>query len=104
MNEQNIENQLEITISDQGLSGKVNGINKRNALDLDRADAAEARVRLVLEAEFATSSYFLGLFTPSVKKYGESRFWEHYQIDARENVYGTAKDAIHYASLKGTGL
>lgn len=104
MNENRIENQIEYTISDEGLSGKVNGINKRKALNLDQADAEKANVRLVLEARFATSSYFLGLFTPSVKRYGEDEFWKHYQIDAKENVQNTVEAAIHYASLKGTGL
>jgi hypothetical protein len=61
--------------------GRPNGEKARERLDVDKLDRAESAIDVLIpEGTYSvTSSYFLGLFGPSVVRFGsEEAFFAHY--------------------------
>lgn len=70
-------------------TGRPRGEDARRKLGLDLVDQGGGTVEVIIPQDIytLTSSYFLGLFGPSVRKYGrKSEFLEHYRFKAPPRV------------------
>ena len=82
------------------LSGRTKGEKIREELHLKENDEKPDLVEVVVPSEIVSmnSSFFLGLFGPSVLKLGEERFKKKYQFKAHdvilEDVYRGIRDAL----------
>jgi hypothetical protein len=59
------------------LAGREKGVAIRNRWGLDKIDKNQEQVEIMIPENLYSlnSSYFLGLFGPSVRSLGESRIW-----------------------------
>lgn len=67
-------------------AGRDRGREVRRAADLESLDSTSAGVRVLvpLDTISVNSSFFLGLFGPSIRKLGADGFCEHYRFEGRE--------------------
>jgi hypothetical protein len=82
------------------LSGRPKGEKIRADLRLDAADALPAEtieVSVPQEVVSMNSSFFLGLFGPSVRKLGATQFQQKYIFKAREAVLNDVTRGIRDA-------
>lgn len=67
----------------RNLAGKERGLNARDELKIDYYDTVEGKVTVVVPEEMyaVTSSFFLGLFSKSAKKFKtKNDFLNHYDF------------------------
>lgn len=85
--------------------GRANGVNARRRVNGDKLDVAEepVEVRIPEDAYSVNSSFFLGLFGPSLKHFGtREAFLDHYKFVAPEHVV-TAIDSIMDRAISSRG-
>ncbi|WP_156478017.1 hypothetical protein [Acetobacter malorum] len=90
----------------RNLSGKERGEAARNLFQLDNLDkASETVVVRVPHYLYAmSSSYFLGLFSPSVTRFGsKEKFLEHYRFEASPSIMKSVLHAISRCLLPKDG-
>lgn len=70
------------------LSGRPKGVNVRKKLELDTHDAATGELLVSIPERIISlnSSFFLGLFSPSVKILGVEGFEKKYKFKCREEL------------------
>lgn len=71
------------------LAGKQNGFYIRQQENLDACDANQCCICKVLIPDYLwsmNSSFFIGLFGPSIKTLGEKRFREKYVFECNGNM------------------
>lgn len=81
-------------------TGRPRGEEARKKLGLDSIDqkGEVVEVKIPQGIYTLTSSYFLGLFGPSVRKYGKkSEFLQHYHFFAPERVSGRLEEWVDRA-------
>ncbi|MBP3597555.1 MAG: hypothetical protein J6J60_09240 [Clostridia bacterium] len=89
------------------LSGREKGKNLRLRLKIDEEDNKEETVEINIPKEvFAfNSSYFLGLFGESVRKFGKDKFLEKYKFICTNiimlNILDGIEDALNNVDLLG---
>lgn len=69
--------------------GRANGKKARDKLEIDKLDLLESRIKVVVPdiTYSINSSYFLGLFGPSVVAFGsQEAFFDHYVFAATDVV------------------
>jgi hypothetical protein len=76
------------------LSGRPRGELMRAQFDLDRLDRLRGPVEVLIPRNLYSmnTSFFLGLFGPSVRALGPERFREHYRFDGKP---------VHLAGIEG---
>ena len=79
------------------LSGEESGSSIRQMLDLDSIDKTNKSVIIKIPDNIfcMTTSFFIGLFGPSVIKLGKYRFNYKYKFVCNEMIYNTIKDGIN---------
>lgn len=87
------------------MSGRDRGVLVREKVDLDVLDAALAAtpgstvtVRIPAEVIFVSSSFYLGLFGPSIRRLGAQAFEERYLFEgphSASNLRVAIREAIH---------
>lgn len=92
------ENPISLRIRGDYLAGKRQGINARDQLKLDDLDKSRVVVGVSIEARYATSSFFLGLFSGSVHALGMKGFWEHYNFVCNQYVRDEIDKAVFHAA------
>lgn len=67
-------------------AGRERGEKVRQSADLDSADRAEEIVEVQIPSEIfaVTSSFFLGMFTDSIERLGETGFREKYRFVGKD--------------------
>lgn len=81
-------------------TGRPRGEAARRKYRLDDLDSAKESVEVIIPDEVytITSSYFLGLFGPSIRNYGsKSDFIAHYNFQAPERVMGRLDEWVDRA-------
>jgi len=70
------------------ISGRPKGSQLRNEFNLDKLDSEDVEVTVEVPAEVISlnSSFFLGLFAPSVKKLGIEGFESKYKFNCNPEV------------------
>jgi hypothetical protein len=83
------------------LSGRPKGEELREKLKLDEkeARAGEIKIKIIIPHHIVSlnSSFFLGLFTKSVQKFGEVGFQSKYEFDCRPILLNDIEAGIHQA-------
>lgn len=92
-------NEITIDFSELGMpvfSGRARGEKARNRFDLDSTPDDQKFIVLIPESVYTvTSSYFLGLFGPSVRKLGSrDAFLGHFEFRAPEHILNKLDDWI----------
>jgi hypothetical protein len=80
--------------------GRANGVAARKRFRVDRYDAENGEVTVVIPTDTYSlnSSFFLGLFGLSLKRFGsKERFLAHYKFDAPEHVMSTLESVLDTA-------
>jgi hypothetical protein len=80
--------------------GRANGAQARTKLKIDSLDEVREAIRVVIpETTYAVnSSFFLGLFGPSLMRFdSQERFLEHYRFEAPPHVIDAIKLVIERA-------
>lgn len=88
------------------LSGNHRGVSIRNTIGLDSYDDNPKQILIDIPEDILimTSSFFLGLFSKSVKKFGSKEiFQNHYSFKCNERVLKTINNDIEIA-LKTTSI
>lgn len=83
--------------------GRANGENARLKLGVDKLDALDESVKVsVPETTYSiNSSYFLGLFGPSVVRFGSREtFFEHYEFEAPDAVMEAIERHVNRALVE----
>lgn len=89
------------------LSGRTKGKNMREILKLDELEDKEDTIEIVINKPIASfnSSYFLGLFTKSIKKYKtKEAFLEKYNFICDEYITKDIDDGIAEALKRTNSL
>jgi hypothetical protein len=70
------------------ISGRPKGEELRQKLSLDRLDVEPGVVTFVVPEEIVSlnSSFFLGLFTPSIQRLGVQAFDQKYRFECNQEV------------------
>jgi len=74
--------------------GRANGAQARQKLKIDRLDQQDDPVHVLIPADAyaVNSSFFLGLFGPSLARFNSGeRFFAHYQFEGPDHIV----DALH---------
>jgi len=85
------------------LSGREKGETLREKLNLDQLEQDNDEVVIVVPDSIVSfnSSYFLGLFTPSIKKYkSKEKFLKKYKFECDEYILKDIEDGITEALKK----
>lgn len=85
------------------LSGRDKGEVLREKLNLDQLEQDDDEVIIIVPESIVSfnSSYFLGLFTPSIKKYkSREKFLEKYKFECDEYIDKDIEDGITEALKK----
>ena len=80
--------------------GRANGAQARQRLKIDALDAEDGTVRVLIpdQTYAVNSSFFLGLFGPSLVRFdSREAFLNHYDFQAPEHVLETLKLVIDRA-------
>lgn len=88
------------------LSGREKGEQLREKLQLLQLEDTESQIEIVIPDSIVSfnSSFFLGLFTPSIKKYAsKEKFLEKYVFKCDEFIRKDIEDGIEEA-LKQSNL
>lgn len=88
------------------LSGRDKGEMLREKLNLEQLEQDNEEVVIIVPESIVSfnSSYFLGLFTPSIKKYrSREKFLEKYKFECDEYIGKDIEDGITEA-LKSNNL
>ena len=89
------------------LSGREKGKKLRETLRLDEKDKNETSVKIEFPKDVyaLNSSYFLGLFGVSVRKFGKDKFLEKYKFSCSNiimlNILDGIEDALNNVDLLG---
>ena len=89
------------------LSGRPKGEKLRAALNLDKLDEGEEQVQVVVPREVISlnSSFFSGLFGPSVRSKGEDAFRAKYSFSClpaiQEDIESGIRDALKTSNPLG---
>lgn len=89
------------------LSGREKGIKIREKLKLDEEDQKIESIQILIPQEIYSfnSSYFLGLFGKSVRKFGKEKFLEKYVFVCSNiimmNINDGIDDALNNVDLLG---
>lgn len=89
------------------LSGREKGKKLREDLKLDEKDKTETSIGIEIPKEVyaLNSSYFLGLFGASVRKFGKDKFLEKYRFSCTHiimlNILDGIEDALNNVDLLG---
>lgn len=89
------------------LSGREKGKKLRETLKLDEKDKTETPIGVEIPKEVyaLNSSYFLGLFGVSVRKFGKDKFLEKYKFSCTHiimlNILDGIEDALNNVDLLG---
>ena len=89
------------------LSGRDKGEALREKLSLDSLEDSEEMIEIVIPEAIVSfnSSYFLGLFTPSIKKYKTKEgFFEKYNFTCDKYIMQDINDGIDEALKKTNSL
>jgi len=83
----------------QILAGREKGAEIRNRLGLDKIDKNQEHVEITIPENLYSinSSYFLGLFGPSVRSLGEAGFKENYTFTGDDIFKDNIDDGISRA-------
>jgi hypothetical protein len=78
------------------LSGREEGKKVRSKLKLDQLDKSAEKVTILIPSEIISlnSSFFLGLFGPSVRNLGEIGFEQKYIFSCSDVIMRSVKDGI----------
>lgn len=81
------------------LSGREKGAEIRNRLSLDKIDKDHEPMEVIIPEELYSinSSFFLGLFGPSVKSFGEAGFKDKYIFMGNDILKDDIDDGISRA-------
>lgn len=88
------------------LSGRPNGVSARKNIKLDTIDNSDEKVEFIISDRITGIgvSFFLGLFSKSVKKFKEDKFREKYIFkfevsseEVKENILNNIKYGINQA-------
>ena len=85
------------------LSGREKGEHLREKLKLDELERDNDEIVIIVPDSIVSfnSSYFLGLFTPSIKKYkSREKFLEKYKFECDEYIDKDIEDGIAEALKK----
>ncbi|WP_251473058.1 hypothetical protein [Stenotrophomonas lactitubi] len=87
-------------------TGRQRGQDARKKLGLDSIDENEDCKVLIPDEVYAiTSSYFLGLFGPSVRKFGgKDAFFSHFHFEGPRHITDKLDDFATRALRDGSGL
>lgn len=90
----------------RNISGKARGESARKHFGLDRFDEDDEEVTVVFpDSLYAiSSSFFLGLFSLSIKRLGETRFLRKYHFVADENIQRQIRHGIQRATMSRDSL
>ncbi len=85
-------------------SGRDSGKSARIRLEVERAERADERitVRIPPDALAVNLSFFLGLFGPSVRKYGAEGFRHIYTFEGKPVHLKSVEEGIRKALLEGS--
>lgn len=89
------------------ISGKDRGILARAEMGISDLDEIDETVTVLVpdSVRAITPSFVLGLFGPSIRKYGsQERFFDHYSFDAKPYIVDQIRRAIGYGLLKGNAF
>ncbi|MFN2475789.1 MAG: hypothetical protein ABR526_05530 [Chthoniobacterales bacterium] len=80
-------------------SGRPKGVALRRKLQLDKKDADQSQVTIVVPNEVVSlnSSFFLGLFADSVTALGRDRFEQKYVFECPIEIREDIEDGIRQA-------
>lgn len=83
------------------LSGKLRGESAREYFGLDRLDEDDQQVTVVFPEELyaISSSFFLGMFSLSIRKFGEEKFLKKYKFQADENMQRQIRHGVKRATM-----
>lgn len=86
-------------------AGRDRGEAVRKAARLDELDTAEGPVIVVIPADVfsVNSSFFLGMFGPSIRLLGEERFRHHYRFEGAD-LELLVEDSIRQATRTSSPL
>lgn len=107
MNELRINLQNLISTGSKILSGRDKGELLRAKIELDKKENEYEKIKIVIPISIVSfnSSYFLGLFTPSVKKYKtREAFLEKYEFECDDFIWKDIEDGIKEALKKSNLL
>ena len=81
------------------LSGRPKGEELRQKLNLEKMDSEADAIKIIIPQHIVSlnSSFFLGLFTESVKKFGEEGFRSKYFFECRPILMKDIDAGIHQA-------
>ena len=88
------------------LSGRLEGKNVRTKMQLDTEDEASEVVNITFPDDVISlnSSFFLGLFGPSVRRLGREKFKEKYNFVAPLFIKKSIEDGIERALKTSNSL
>ena len=95
--------QVKLSIGSIILSGREKGELLRNKLELDELEHDNDEIIIAIPESIVSfnSSYFLGLFTPSIKRYKtKEKFLEKYRFECDEYIFKDIEDGIAEALKK----
>jgi len=80
------------------LSGRPKGEGIRNEIGLDRVDTSETVIVEIPDSIISlNSSFFLGLFGPSVRKLGPEEFRRRFSFNGPAAIYRDIDDGVRQA-------
>lgn len=87
-------------------SGREEGKSVRQKLNLDKTDSLEEKTIVVFPSDTISlnSSFFLGVFGPSIRTLGEKKFKEIYTFDCPEFINSSIEDGIKRALKRSDPL
>jgi hypothetical protein len=97
-------NQARIPANSELLSGRDCGQEFRKRFRVDQLDGTDEEVIVTIPDEVISmnTSFFLGLFGPSVRKLGPERFLMKYQFQCDEVHLATVREGMSRAVKEGT--
>ena len=88
------------------LAGKPRGESARKHFQLDRLDRTDEAV-IVRAPDYLTnvsSSYFLGLFSPSIERLGVDGFLSKYRFEAQPHILRAIQHGIERSTMSRSPL
>lgn len=82
------------------LSGRARGVSARALKHVDDLDASDSHIRVQIDVKFwsVTSSFFLGMFGPSIIKFGsKAGFLDKYSFVAKDSILKLIDGYIDFA-------
>ncbi|MFN2476426.1 MAG: hypothetical protein ABR526_08820 [Chthoniobacterales bacterium] len=87
-------------------SGRPKGTEIRKLLQIDAADEGADAFTVAIPKEIVSvnSSFFLGLFARSVRRFGREAFMAKYQFDCSPAAWGNVERGIEEALVRSNPL